>query len=82
MEVDLFNDEYPEEFVVQILEISKKLADNWSFTIQKQIYYNDNLDYLDKAFIKTAQDYIKEKNLDFIKKYKLHLLTNPNLNPK
>ena len=69
--IDLFDDKYPETFVLQLLDISKKLADNWCFTIQKQIYYSDNLEYLDKSFYKNAKDYIQEKNLDFIEKYNL-----------
>ena len=69
--IDLFDDKYPENFVLQLLDISKKLADNWCFTIQKQIYYSDNLEYLDKSFYKNAKDYIQEKNLDFIEKYNL-----------
>jgi len=74
--VDLFDDKYPETFVLQLLDISKKLADNWCFTIQKQIYYSDNLEYLDKSFYKNAKDYIQEKNLDFIEKYNLVPLKN------
>ena len=73
MSVDFFNDKYPETFVRQVVDISKRLAENWCFTIQKQIYYSDNMDVLDKdkSFLKMANDYIKEKNLDFIEKYNL-----------
>jgi hypothetical protein len=73
MSVDLFDDKYPETFVRQVVDISKRLAENWCFTIQKQIYYSDNMDVLDKdkSFLKMANDYIKEKNLDFIEKYNL-----------
>ena len=42
----------------------------------RQIYYNDNLEYLDKSFYKNAKDYIQEKNLDFIEKYNLVPLKN------
>ncbi len=74
MSVDLFNGKYPESFVNQIADVSKQLVDNWSFTIQKQIYYSDNIESLkkNKWFMKTIQYYIKKKNLDFIEKYKLH----------
>ena len=74
MNVDLFNGKYPESFVNQIANVSKQLVDNWSFTIQKQIYYSDNMESLknNKWFMKTIQYYIKKKNLDFIEKYKLH----------
>jgi hypothetical protein len=74
MSVDLFNGKYPESFVNQIADVSKELVNNWSFTIQKQIYYNDNIESIkkNKWFMKTIQYYIKKKNLDFIEKYKLH----------
>jgi hypothetical protein len=73
MKVDLFDDKYPEPFVHQIINISFKLAENWAFTIQKQIYYSDNMELLenDKSFMKMVKHYIKEKNLDFIEKYNL-----------
>jgi hypothetical protein len=75
MSVDLFDGKYPEPFVRQVSEISQILVNNWSFTIQKQIYYSDNMDLLDKSFINMIKDYIKEKNLDFIEKYNLVKLT-------
>jgi hypothetical protein len=76
MKVDFFDDKYPEPFVRQVVDISKQLADNWTFTIQKQIYYSDNMELLekDKSFMKMVADYIKEKNLDFIEKYNLKKL--------
>jgi hypothetical protein len=71
---DLFNDTYPNNFIRQVFDISYKLANNWKYTIEKQIYYSDNMENINKEFIKLAENYIKEKNLDFIKKYKLYPL--------
>lgn len=78
MNIDLFNGKYPISFVSQIKEISTQLVDNWSFTIQKQIYYNDNMEILENNqwFMNTIDKYIKKKNLDFINKYNLRKLTN------
>jgi hypothetical protein len=72
MTVDLFNDIYPNSFIRQIMDITYKLANNWIFTIEKQIYYSDNMDKISKDFIKLSEEYIQEKNQDFIKKYKLY----------
>ena len=47
MKVDLFNDTYPNNFIRQIIDVNYKLADNWIFTIEKQIYYSDNIDKID-----------------------------------
>jgi len=71
MNVDLFDGNYSELFTSQMLDISQKLCDNWTFTIQKQIYYSDNMDSLDKSFKTKAKAFINQKNLDFIEKYNL-----------
>ncbi len=71
MTVDLFDNNYSELFTSQMIDISQKLCDNWTFTIQKQIYYSDNMDSLDKSFKTKAKAFINQKNLDFIEKYNL-----------
>ncbi len=76
MTTDLFEGNYSELFISQMLEISQKLCDNWTFTIQKQIYYSDNMDSLDKSFKKKAKIFINQKNLDFIEKYNLVKIEN------
>jgi hypothetical protein len=67
---DLFNDKYPEIFVYQMAEISKKLANNWAYTIERNIYYLDNFKKLSPNFIKLKKQYFDEKNQDWINKYK------------
>jgi MoaA/NifB/PqqE/SkfB family radical SAM enzyme len=69
-EYDLFNDMYPEEFVIQIQNISEKLASNYVNSIERIVYYTDNIDSLGKDYQKHIEDYISEKNEDWIKKYK------------
>jgi hypothetical protein len=71
MTTDLFEGNYSELFTSQMIDISQKLCDNWTFTIQKQIYYSDNMDSLDKSFKTKAKAFINQKNLDFIEKYNL-----------
>ena len=69
-EYDLFNDTYPEEFVIQIQHICEKLTTNFVNSIEKIIYYVDNIDALGKDYQKHIESYMEEKNNDWVKKYK------------
>ena len=69
-EIDLFNDMYPEAFVRQMIQVSTILADNFVYTIERQIYFVDNKDTMSKEFSKLFYDYYNEKNEDWIRKYK------------
>jgi len=70
-EYDLFNDSYPEEFVIQVQNICEKLASNYVNSIERIIYYVDNVDALNKDYKKHIESYMKEKNEDWIRKYKV-----------
>ena len=67
---DLFNDIYPEAFVRQFVDISNQLADNYIYTIERNIYYLDNFEKLTPEFMKLMKDYYDEKNQDWLDKYK------------
>jgi hypothetical protein len=69
-EIDLYNDMYPEAFVRQIIQASTILADNFVYTIERQIYFVDNKDVIPKEFMKLFYDYYNEKNEDWLRKYK------------
>ena len=69
-EYDLFNDIYPEEFVIQIQHICEKLTTNFVNSIEKIIYYVDNIDALGKEYKKHIESYMEEKNDDWVRKYK------------
>jgi len=69
-EYDLFNDTYPEEFVIQVQNICEKLASNYVNSIERIIYYVDNIDELGKDYQKHIESYMEEKNDDWIRKYK------------
>jgi hypothetical protein len=69
-EYDLFNDSYPEEFVIQVQNISEKLASNYVNSIERIIYYLDNFDALGKDYQKHIENYMEEKNDDWVRKYK------------
>ena len=71
---DLFDDMYPEEFVVQLSNIYEKLATNYVNSIERIIYYVDNKDLIGKDYIKHIKEYVEEKNEDWIRKYKLRRL--------
>lgn len=71
---DLLDDMYPEPFVRQVGHASNHLAKIWTYTIQKQLYYQDHLDYLPRKFIEIGQKYVDEKNKEWLKRYKLKYL--------
>jgi hypothetical protein len=73
-DIDLFDDMYPEEFVVQLSNIYEKLANNYINSIERIIYYVDNKDLIGKDYIKHIKGYVEEKNEDWIKKYKIRRL--------
>ena len=68
---DLFNDSYPKEFVIQVQNICERLASNYVNSIERIIYYVDNRDELGKEYQKHIESYMKEKNEDWIRKYKV-----------
>jgi len=73
-EYDMYSDMYPEEFVIQVQTISERLASNYVNSIERIIYYVDNIDLLGKYYQKHIEDYMKEKNEDWIKKYNPQIL--------
>ena len=70
-EIDLFHDQYQEAFVRQIIPVIEQISNGWIYAIQRQIYYSDNKDLLDKDFPKMATNFIQEKNLEWLEKYKI-----------
>ena len=68
--IDLMNDTYPEPFVRQFINISNILAENYVYTIERNIYYLDNYETLTPEFFKLMRDYYYEKNHDWIEKYR------------
>ena len=73
---DLFRDQYPEPFVRQFVAISQQLADNYCYTIERNIYYLDNYEHITPEFTKMMRDYYDEKNQDWLDKYKLKKIEN------
>jgi hypothetical protein len=72
----LFRDSYPEEFVAQVLAISEKLASNYVNSIERIIYYVDNNDALGNEYMRHIDKYIKEKNEDWLDRYRPRKLEN------
>ncbi len=73
---DLFQDKYPEAFVRQFVAISRQLADNYCYTIERNIYYLDNYENITPEFAQMARDYYDEKNQDWLDKYKPKRIEN------
>ena len=75
-ELDLFRDQYPEEFVTQVITISERLAQNYVNSIERIIYYVDNNDLLGNEYKKHIEKYIEEKNEEWMKRYRPKKLDN------
>jgi hypothetical protein len=75
-EYDLFNDTYPDDFVIQVQNICEKLAANYVNSIERIIYYVDNIDDLGKEYQKHIESYMKEKNEDWVRRYKVMRVDN------
>jgi hypothetical protein len=73
---DLFNDTYPRIFTVQFIHYMSQLADNYSFNIEKIIYYIDHWNELGKSFESEMEKYIEMKNDEWIKRYNI-IKNNP-----
>ena len=56
--------------VIQIQHICEKLTSNYVNSIERIIYYVDNIDALGKDYQKHIESYMEEKNDDWVKKYK------------
>jgi hypothetical protein len=69
-QIDLFQDKYPKAFVSQFVQVSNYLADNYIYSIERNIYYLDNFEKLTPQFLKLMKDYYNEKNQDWLDKYK------------
>jgi hypothetical protein len=67
---------YPEEFVIQVQTICERLASNYVNSIERIIYYVDNVDSLGKDYQKHIESYVSEKNEDWIRKYKPRRIDN------
>jgi len=78
-ELDLFGDQYPEEFVAQVITISERLSQNYVNSIERIIYYMDNNDILGDDYKKHIEKYIREKNEDWIRKYKPRKIDNKSI---
>lgn len=69
--IDYYDGLYPEPFIRQVSIFNNDISTNYANTIEKQIYYMEKDDILDDKFKNMANDVIKEKNNDWIRKYKL-----------
>jgi hypothetical protein len=62
---------YPIEFVSQVTMAMEKLDGNFIYAIERNIYYIDNFKNLSMNLLDSIPDYFNEKNIDWIKKYKI-----------
>lgn len=67
--MDLFDDKYPVEFVRQFVRGYNMLAENCIAMYKKHVFYVDHYDELPKEFLELVENYYKEKNMDWIRKY-------------
>ena len=62
---------YPKSFTHQIFKAINDITNNWIFYIKRQFYYTDNKDYIPKEHYDTLKKYIYQKNIDWIKQFKI-----------
>lgn len=67
--IDLFG-KYSEEFMIQLESGLSQLTNIFTFGIDRQLYYVDNYEYIEKCFMEKIDEYIFEKNKDWYKKFK------------
>ena len=73
---DLFNDTYPSEFVTEVQEICEYLSSTYVDSIERIIYYVDNIDNLGDEYKKHIKNYMTEKFYEWISEYKPEQLSN------
>lgn len=73
------NKKYTEEFMVQLENALGKLTDNFTFGIDRQLYYVDNFENIEECYINKIDDYIMEKNKDWFKYFRPLKLSNKHI---
>ena len=69
-DLDMFNDIYPEAFGIQLESINTILTNKYIKFQEKQIYYHDCYEFINKNISMLSRQYIMEKNIEWIKRYK------------
>lgn len=67
---DIFHDYYPESFAIQFSQFNSDLVSKIISIIDKQMFYVNNYKNLDKNYKKLIPIYLKEKNIEWISRYK------------
>lgn len=70
-EIDLFKNNYSEDFMFQMEYGLQKLFDNYKIYFNRQLFYVDNYKYIDQKYLKKIKGAIKDKNNDWIRR--MHL---------
>jgi hypothetical protein len=77
-DIDLYGDQYPEPFVLQMKRFNKIFAGNYTNAIEKQIFVMDNAELIEgKRIEKLIFNGIKEKNRKWVKDFGFRSITNP-----
>ena len=76
---DLFNREYPEDFQYQLSRGLRMLVDKYTYTIERQLYYVDNIDKIESKHLKQLQKAIIEKNNEWLRKFRLRRIDRDEL---
>lgn len=75
---DIFNGIYTNIFIEQFMNIYEQFADNFCTSRERIIFYMDKYDKISDNFIRLNEEYINDKNNQWINKYKLQKI-NKNL---
>lgn len=69
-------DTYDTGFIIQLQTITKTLTDKYVFNFNRQLFYVDNYELLDKTHIDTVKKIIYEKNVDLVKRLGLKMINS------
>ena len=65
----IIKSKYPIEFINQIHKSFEEFTNNYIFNINKQLYYQDNVEYIPKEHYKELKKINNVNNIDWAKKY-------------
>lgn len=71
LNTDIYSNEYPQSFIYQLNNVLTKLVNNYLFNFNRQLYYVDNYDIINKKHLEEVHEIIRERNISWCRKMNL-----------
>lgn len=71
LDSDISNGKYKKSFSVQLLKSMKILSNNYIYSIERQLYYVDNIEIINKEYLDKINKFILKKNMEWANRNKL-----------